>query len=152
VAGDASVTTGATARLAPLVLVGILAAVYGATLLPATGLFGDTSLYQFQGPLLGLNLTGYPQYTAATFLFGWLWPAGSVAWRVTLFSAVCAIGACLVLHALLRRLAVEPVLAALSALAFGLSLTFWSQAVIAEVYALNALWVAVVLLSRRSTH
>ncbi|MEB3328312.1 MAG: DUF2723 domain-containing protein [Candidatus Sericytochromatia bacterium] len=133
--------------LAPLALGAVLTLVYVATLLPATGVFGDTSLYQFQGPLLGLNLTGYPQYTLATFLFGWLWPAGSLAWRVSLFSAVCAVGACLVVYALLRRLAVGRGLAGLSALTFGLSLTFWSQAVIAEVYALNALWVAVVLLA-----
>jgi hypothetical protein len=132
---------------APLGLAVVLAAVYLATLLPATGVFGDTSLYQLQGPLLGLNLTGYPQYTVATFLFGWLWPTGSLAWRVSLFSTVCAVGACLVLHTLLRRLAVEPVLAVVSTLALGLGLTFWSQAVIAEVYALNALWVAVVLLA-----
>ncbi len=91
--------------------------------------------------------SGYPLYILVGKLFSLL-PLGSVAWRVNLSSAVCAALAACVLYRTLSRLdsdsdeskaSLAPLLAALT-LAF--SPTLWARAIEAEVYALNALLVA----------
>ncbi len=86
---------------------------------------------------------GYPLYLALAQLFIRL-PAGGVAYRVNLLSAVSAAATILGLFCIARAfLAVSPLwrdaIAAASALLFAGSPLFWSQATIAEVYALNAL-------------
>jgi hypothetical protein len=73
-------------------------------------------------------------------------PFGDCAYRANLASAVyAALAASAVFWAgyLLSR---RVVAAAAAALAFGVGTTLWSQAVIAEVYALNALFIAITLL------
>lgn len=125
------------------------------TLAPGV-LEADAGEFQFVPWLPGIaHPTGYPLYV----LLGWLWthllPFGTVAWRMNLLSAVLAtaavgftaaaadelLAAALPgLPALLRR-----VWAGLTALLFGVTVTFWSLAVVAEVYALHALFVAALL-------
>jgi hypothetical protein len=102
--------------------------------------------------------SGYPTYLALAEIFRAL-PLGSdVAYRLNLMSAVCAAAA-----AGLLSLAIEQSLrdkpgesahqpadfveasAAVAALVFAFSAPLWSQAVIAEVYALNALCVALLV-------
>jgi hypothetical protein len=68
-----------------------------------------------------------------------------VAWRVNLASAVFATAAVLVLYAIILRLTGRWLPALLAALAFAFSFTFWSQAIVAEVYTLHNLLVAVIL-------
>ncbi len=129
-----------------LVAAGVLLLVYLRTLLPGVG-FGDTAKFQFVGWVLGTpHATGYPTYLVLNHLFLKLVPFGSLAWRANLLSAVFAVAAVLVMCRLLVTLGVRSGVAALVALAFGLTPTLWSQAVAAEVYTLNLLFVAGVTL------
>lgn len=93
---------------------------------------------------------GYPLYTALAQLFVAL-PIGGVAYRVNLFSAAAAAAAVIVLYATIHLVidVLPPFrwwVAGASALVFAYSPMFWSQATIAEVYALNALLTALLLL------
>ncbi len=102
--------------------------------------------------------SGYPTYLALAELFRDLPLGGDVAYRLNLMSAVCAAVAAgllsLAIGRSLRYGAGEPVRlpadflgtsAATAALVFAFSAPFWSQAVIAEVYTLNALCVALLV-------
>ncbi len=134
-------------------LVGAIAGLYLRTLGPTVGQ-ADTFEFQVVAPTLGVaHPTGYPLYILSGKLFSLL-PIGSVAWRVNLTSACFAGAAVWVVYQLLRRLIagarVRPphraLVALLAALALACSPVFWSQAVVAEVYALHNLFVAVILL------
>jgi len=106
----------------------------------------DSPMLQAEVSVLGVgHPTGYPIYMMLTHLFTYL-PFGDPAYRVNLASAVYSVAAMLVVYFAGLRLGGRSVAAAAGALAFGLSGTFWSQAVIAEVYTLEALLVALVIL------
>jgi hypothetical protein len=127
--------------LLPTFLAVILFAVYWWTLLPGPGYHGDTAKFEFVGYTLGTpHETGYPTYIALNYVFTHLFPFGSIAYRANLLSAVYAILCCLVLFNLQRLLGIDRWFAFIATLCFGLAATFWSQAVIAEVYSLNALF------------
>ncbi len=129
----------------PAALVFLLGAGYLASLLPGIGASGDTIKFQFVGKILGVpHATGYPLYTVLNYLFVTLFPFGGTAYKANLLSAVCAVGACVMLFKLLRLLGVGNVVALVSALAFGFSKAFWSFAVVAEVYTLLVLFMAAV--------
>jgi hypothetical protein len=81
---------------------------------------------------------GYPLYAMLAHLATWL-PAGSVAFRVHLFTAATAALACVLLGRIAARCLGSRLWAALAALALAFAPTFWSQGIIAEVYALNVL-------------
>ena len=122
-------------------------ALYLATLLPGLG-SGDTAEFQRVLPTLGVaHPTGYPLYT----ILGWLWSqlplGGAPAWRVSLLSAFAAALAVGAVYLVARALGQARVVAAAAALALAASRTFWSQATIAEVYALAALLQALLLLA-----
>lgn len=99
--------------------------------------------------------TGYPLWTLLNWLFLFL-PLGNSAWQVAIFSGLCAaaaVGLCAALLSNIQRWCYGERLAGrarflpqIVALAFSLMLAFsqsmWSQAVIAEVYALHALLIA----------
>jgi 4-amino-4-deoxy-L-arabinose transferase-like glycosyltransferase len=107
----------------------------------------DAAMLQMQVCVLGItHPTGYPTYLMLSHLFTYL-PFGDCAYRVNLASAVYAALAVSVVYAAGLLLSRRPTAAAIAALAFGLGATFWSQAVIAEVYTLNALFVALTLLT-----
>lgn len=105
----------------------------------------DSPMLQTAAYTLGIgHPTGYPTYMMLTHLFTYL-PVGDPAYRTNLASAVyaaCAIGAVYAAGLLLSR---RIFAAAVGALAFAVSPTFWSQATVAEVYTLNALFIALVL-------
>jgi tetratricopeptide (TPR) repeat protein len=90
--------------------------------------------------------SGYPLYV----LLGKLWtlalPVGSVAARMSWFSVVAAALAVGGLYVLGRRLALERWAAALASLSLALAPSFWSQANVQRVYALNALFVVAAFL------
>lgn len=100
--------------------------------------------------------TGYPLWTILSWLFHLL-PLGNSAWEINLFSGVCgalAVGLCAALLCNIQRWCFAETLEgklvwlpAIVSLAFSLMLAFsesmWSQAVIAEVYTLHALMVAI---------
>jgi hypothetical protein len=95
---------------------------------------------------------GYPLFLMLGKLFTLL-PLGGVAYRVNLMSALFAAATATTVYC--TALLIQPeetdsgskvIIAAASALALGLSHTLWSQAVIAEVYTLNAFLIAAILL------
>ncbi len=104
--------------------------------------------------------TGYPVWTFLTWLF-LLLPLGNAAWEVAIFSGVraaAAVGLCAALLSNIQtwvfgdllqgRLRRIPQLVALSfALMLAFSESMWSQAVIAEVYALHALLIGLFLVA-----
>ena len=107
----------------------------------------DAVMLQMQVAVLGIaHPTGYPTYLTLTHLFTYL-PVGDVAYRVNLASAAygaLAVGAVFGAGYLLSR---KIVAAAVAAVAFGVGEALWSQAVIAEVYTMNALLISLTLVS-----
>jgi hypothetical protein len=132
------------------IFVGLL---YVGTLAPTILPYGtpdtlDSPMLQAEVSVLGIgHPTGYPTYMMLTHLFTYL-PVGDPAYRVSLASAVYGVAAVFVVYLAGFRLTGRAVAAAAGALAFGLSGTFWSQAVISEVYTLEALVILVLLLWR----
>jgi hypothetical protein len=136
------------------VLVGVVAGgaaflVYLGTLAPTVLDFEPPEIYdspmlQTAAYTLGIgHPTGYPTYLMLTHLFTYL-PVGDVAYRVNLASAVYAAAAVGAIYAAGLLLSRRIIAAAVGALAFAVSPTIWSQATIAEVYTLNALFIALV--------
>jgi hypothetical protein len=136
-------------------LAGAAFILYLLTLAP-TVLEADGGEFQFVPWLPGIaHPTGYPLYT----LLGWAWthvfPVGEVAWRMNLLSAIFAAITVGVTYGVARQLLdagfpdtphlARIVGALMAAATFAVIPTFWSQAIIAEVYALHALFVALIL-------
>lgn len=130
--------------LGPLFILVALLPIYLLTMSADVGR-DDTFEFQVVTPQLGIvHPTGYPLYLLLGKLFTLL-PLGSAAWRLNVASTVYALAALALLFGVLYRLWKRPLPAILGAVAIGLTPTFWSQAIIAEVYALHALMVAAVL-------
>jgi len=130
-------------------------ALYAATLAP-TVLPGDGGEFQFVPYLLGVaHPTGYPLYCLLGGAWSRLLPLGDVAYRMNLFSAVCAAAAVALLYPtaleLLHRAGPElprparRLLAALASATLAATPTLWSQAVMAEVYGLHILILVLLL-------
>lgn len=121
-------------------VVGAAAMVFYALTACPTVYLGDSGELTNVIATLGVaHPTGYPLYTLLGKLFVTLVPFGRMAWRANLFSAVCAAGAVGVAYLVLRRMSVGRAAAAGGALLIGFSLSFWGEATIARVYALQAL-------------
>jgi hypothetical protein len=130
--------------------------VYAATLTPSLSYQSPDGNELATVPfVLGLaHSPGYPIYTWMGKLFTLL-PLRDVAFRVNLMSAVCAslaaAGVFLILSRLLDRLTPSTTIrrwsAAVPAFVLAFSPTWWSQAVIAEVYAPNLFLIVVTLLA-----
>ena len=101
--------------------------------------------------------TGYPLWTLLAWIFQLL-PLGNAAWEINLFSGVCAGLAVAVTTALLssslrwlmgealeRWRGLTAILSVTCGLLFAFSFSMWSQATIAEVYALHALMIGLYL-------
>jgi hypothetical protein len=128
----------------PLLLGLVTLALDVRTLLPSIG-EADTLEFQVVAAKLGVaHPTGYPLYILLGKLLTLL-PVNNVAWRVNLGSAIFAAAAVVVLYGITRRITGRPLLSFLNALTFAFSRTFWSQAVIAEVYTLHNLLVALII-------
>jgi hypothetical protein len=110
---------------------------------------GDSGEFQTLAYLLGhTHPTGYPVYLVLAKLLTLL-PVGEIADRVSAFSAVMAALAVAGVYVAGRLLAAPRAAAFVGASALAVSPTFWSQAVIAEVYTPGAaflIWVLVALL------
>ena len=120
-------------------------ALYRATLLPGVD-FGDTGSFQTMvGSPLITPRDGYPLYFAIGTLALWLTGA-EPAHALNLASAIEAAVACGLLVLVAAELSGSVAAAIGAALLFAASYTFWSQAVIAEVYALHIALVALTLL------
>lgn len=131
--------------------------IYLRTLAPSVVyLFDDSLEFQLLASRMAIaHPTGYPLYSIliklATFL-----PFGDVAYRVNLVSALSGAGAIVFVYLAGRLLTARfinannvlgeiltRVPALVAALTFAFGETFWSQAILAEVYALQALLTAV---------
>lgn len=127
---------------AAVVLAVSVLSVYLFTLLPGIHTHGDVTKWQYLGSVLGTpHPTGYPLYLLLTHLVSKI-PFFTLAWKINAFSAICMTTAVIGLFTMLRQVGLPRVFSALSAMCFAFSTTVWSQAVVAEVYALNAALVA----------
>jgi len=120
-------------------------AAYVRTLAPDI-LYGDSAEFQCLAYTFGItHSTGYPTYLFLGRLLGYL-PINSPAWRITLLSAICAAIAVGGIYLLARYFTRSRIGAALGAVALGISYSFWSQAVIAEVYTPGVAFLVIILL------
>ena len=130
-AGRADAGALTAAVLGPLAL-------YAATL-PRTVVLEDDGLFLMAGVHLGVaHPPGYPLYTLIVHLFTRL-PLGDPAVLGHLSSAVLGALACGAVYGCARLLRASVLPALTAAWLFGVSEQFWSQAIITEVYTLNAL-------------
>ena len=105
----------------------------------------DAAMLQVHSYVLGITQpTGYPTWTMLAHLFTYL-PFGDPAYRVNLASAVFGATAVFLLFFAGWRLSGRIWAVAAGSLAFAVGNIFWSQAVIAEVYTLNTLFVAAIV-------
>ncbi|MDE2706664.1 MAG: DUF2723 domain-containing protein, partial [Gemmatimonadota bacterium] len=120
-------------------------AVYGMTLCPTVYVEGSGELIGAAYKLGTAHPTGYPLFCLSSRLLAlalpWVSPAVAINAASALFAAIC----CGALAGLLCGRGVQPVVALATALALAFSRTFWSQAVIAEVYGLALLLLVLVL-------
>jgi Protein of unknown function (DUF2723) len=132
--------------LVAAVSVGIVTwALYRSTMLPGMDL-GDTPSFQARvGTALVTPRDGYPLYSAIGTLFHRA-IGGDPARALNLASTVQGALVCAVTVLLGAELTGSIGAAVAASLLFAGSYTFWSQSVIAEVYALHLLFVALVLL------
>lgn len=136
----------------PLVVAAMAFAVYGVTAAPELtfahhGTDGGDLITAAR--TLGIpHPPGYPTYTLLAWLFTHL-PTGSIAYRVHLLSAVSAALAvgllCRTVQVLLPDEGSSCALSVATALTTAFAPLLWSQAVIAEVYALLTLFAALLL-------
>ncbi len=118
------------------IIAAVLFAVYAAST-PRTIAFEDDGLFVLAAYYLGVaHPPGYPLFVWLGKLFTFL-PFGSVAFRVHLASGFMGGLSCALLWLCLRTLIESRAAGYVAALGFGVSVVFWSQAIIAEVYTLN---------------
>jgi tetratricopeptide (TPR) repeat protein len=119
-----------------------LFAVYAAGASP-TIFVGDSGELVTAVHLLGIpHPSGYPLYVLLGKLWTILLPVGSIAYRMSLFSAACAAAACALVALLCRRAGLGWIAALTASGTLAFSPSFWGEANIQRVYALNALFVA----------
>lgn len=110
--------------------------------------------------MLGIpHPSGYPLYVLAGKLWALLFPFGSIALRMSLFSAAAAAAACALLYLLCRRMTFPHGASLFGASLLAFSGSFWGEANIQRTYALNALLLVLAALllhrwmqSRSTTH
>ena len=109
-------------------------------------LFDDSLEFHVVLPTLGIaHPSGYPLYTLLGKIASTVLPVWDAAGRINLLSAFFAGAAVAMLYLVSRRFAGSRPAAAVATAIFALSPTWWSQATIAEVYALHGLLVALFL-------
>jgi hypothetical protein len=118
---------------------------YVATTSPTLTYGGDCGELIAASYVLGnAHPTGYPLYLLLGKLFSLL-PVGEVAFRYNLFSAVCSAGAAAVVAVTVFRLCRDALAALVAAWSFACAYVVWTQAIIAEVYALSALLISLTI-------
>jgi tetratricopeptide (TPR) repeat protein len=135
--------TASIVRTGPTTLA-ITAAVFAVYALGAcpTIYVGDSGELATAVSLLGIpHPTGYPLYVLLGKAWTIVFPFGSIAWRLSIFSAACGALACGLLHRLCRQLGMRPVAAVFAALLLAVAPSFWAEATIQRVYTLNAIFV-----------
>lgn len=124
----------------------ILGIIYLNTLLPGVGYSGDTAKFQFVGKILGIpHAPGFPTYVFINHFFTKFFPIGSLAYKANLLSAIFSVLCCIFLFHILTVLNIDKVISFITSLTFGLTYTMWTQSIIAEVYSLNIMFVAMII-------
>ena len=137
---SAATTWGAAA------IVGLVSfVVYFRTLAPSI-VWGDSPELTTAAFCAGVpHPTGYPLYMLLAHAFLRCCPFGTIAYCMNLLTALSAALAVALLYPLSLRVSRSRCAALVTSLLFAFSLTFWSQAVIAEVYAFQMLCTTAVL-------
>jgi len=113
-------------------------AVYAASLGGAVS-YWDTGESQVVPWIFGIaHPTGFPAFTLAAGIFAHLFPAGPVAWRITLFSAIAMSAACWAIFASVRELKCGVWIALGASWMFAFGEIAWTRGTRAEVHALAA--------------
>jgi hypothetical protein len=130
----------------------IAAAVFGLSLLSYLWTLCPSVYTEGSGELIGATFqlgtphpTGYPLYVLLGRVLTLLMPLASPAQAVNAATALVAAAAAAALGALLRQRGCDPAAAAAGGLVLAWSRTFWSQAVVAEVYGLFVLTAVVAI-------
>lgn len=127
---------------APVLLFGGTLAIYLWSM-PRTVVLEDDGLFLLTAYYNGIaHPPGYPLYMLLSHVATWM-PVGTVAERVHGFTALIGALCCVALYHVIRKLLSENSYALIGSSAFGFSLAFWSQTIIAEVYSLNVLIILV---------
>lgn len=133
--------TGSRPVLFVLAAVILPAIVYLRTM-PSTVYGLDSAELSVGAYTLGLvHPPGYPLYLLLGKLFTFL-PVGNVGYRLNLMSTVFGIATILLVYFIARRLTGQPVAALAAALLLAFSWYFWTDAIVAEVYTLQAAFTA----------
>ena len=124
----------------------VFLAIYGRTMLPCVGGYGDSSKFQFVGKIRGLpHPTGFPLYLSLNRIVSQI-PLGSLAARVSFISAACGALTLAALSLVVSLLTGYALAGLLSAAVLGFLPLFWSSALIPEVYTLNTLMLSSAIL------
>lgn len=118
---------------------------------------GDNGELTTAAYFLGVgHAPGYPFYTLMSKLFTYI-PIGNIAWRTNLFSGTCAAIAIIFFYLIMVKVlgqnrverGFSPIVqipALFACIAFAISDNMWAQATMAEVYSLNILQIASMIL------
>jgi len=108
--------------------------------------FGDSGEFIAVAKTLGIaHPPGYPLYTMLAHLFTYL-PFGNLAFRVNLFSAVTSSLTVIVVYFICYKLTKNRLASASASLFLAFSYLFWLYSLVAEVFSLNNLFVALIIL------
>ena len=122
-----------------VIIFAVMVLIYALTAAP-TVYFGDSGELTAAAYNLGIaHPPGYPLYLLSAKAFTILFPFGEIAFRVNVFSGVFAALTCVEVYLISRLLGQNRFAAALTGFVSGLALSFWSQAVIAEIYTMAAM-------------
>ena len=125
--------------------------VYWLTLCPTVYVEGSGELIGAAFWLGTPHPTGYPLFCLSSRLVALILPFASPAYEINVASARFAAAACGALALMLQQRGVQSWVALSSALVFAFSRTYWSQAVIAEVYGQALLLVVLVVVQALRT-
>jgi len=119
---------------------------YVDTLAPSLIQFGDSPKFQFIGLVNGIpHQTGYPLYLLVSNLVLFVTPFDDIAFSINLMSAWFAMLTILLINIIIIKLTDSPIIGLIMALTVAFSHTFWSQAIIAEVYTFNTFFIALII-------
>src|SRR3990167_5364128 len=108
--------------------------------------FGDSGEFIAVAKTLGIaHPPGYPLYTMLAHLFTYL-PFGNLAFRVNLFSAVTSSLTVVVVYFICLKLTRNRLASASASLFLAFSYLFWLYSLVTEVFSLNNLFVALIVL------
>jgi len=121
--------------------------IYVASLSPYVNVW-DTAELQTVPYIFGIaHPTGFPAFVLLGWAFSHAFAFGTVAWRMSLLSALCMAGAARVTYALCRRLDVPAGAAFGAALLFAVGAVAWTRGTRAEVHSLATFEAAIVATS-----